>query len=109
MAARPRRYRTAPLYWRDRDEHLRKVAQNVNDLMRGRNNAHFEIELQADAVETTFQSDLITPQTCPLLSPRSAASAAALTSVWTEVRSGEMTIHHDSHSEPRSFGLFLVG
>lgn len=100
----PRRYQTVPEFWRDEKEHLRKLSQTVNELLKGRSNANFEVLLGANTMETVFESDLVGAQTTPYLTPLDAP----VSDFWFDVAPPEITIHHDLAPVSRRVGLLLV-
>jgi len=106
------RTRSVPEVWQRPDEHLRKVAQTVNSLLRGESNNHFTVTLTPNATETEVRYSSARTGVVPVLQPLSAAGAAALASgsVYATAENGKVVIHHDADpSDQRTLGVVIVG
>jgi hypothetical protein len=95
--------------WKKPEEHLRKCAQAINGLLRGESNNTFVVSLEASASETEIDDERITINTTAILSPRSAAAAAEMGSIWYAATKGVLTIHHPVGTGDRSLGVAIFG
>lgn len=96
--------------WRNPQEHLRKVALVVNEILAGKTNNTLDITLTPDAIESEFEVARVVSTTVPILMPKTASAAAAFASLYVELTKGKMVVHHDSDpAEDRTFGVVLVG
>ncbi|GAF70040.1 unnamed protein product [marine sediment metagenome] len=104
-------YANVPEYWnwKKPEEHLRKCAQAINGLLRGESNNTFVLELEAAASETDIDDERITTNTTAVLSPRSAAAAAEMQSIWYAAAKGILTIHHPVGAAGRTLGVAIFG
>ena len=105
--------RTAPLTFAGTEsEHIRRVAQVVNELQRGVGNHGFRVTLDpAPAVATVVIRADVTLEQVANLTPASAAAAVdmAAGTTWAETSAGKVTIHHASGGAGRIFGVVLAG
>lgn len=94
------------------EEHVRKVALGLEQVIAGKTNNVISITLVPDATETRVERGRVTVDTRVALTPQSANAAAAVASgsLWVETHFGEIIVHHDSQSDTdRTFGAILVG
>jgi len=100
-----------PLFLEGRpEEHTRKVALAVREILAGKTNNVGIVTLSANETTTVFEAERISFNSAIFLSPRSASAAGATNSIWFEAGNGSVTIHHDSSTATdRTFGLVFVG
>lgn len=103
-----------PLYWaEDRsDEHQRLIVQAVRGILDGQTNNTARVTLEANVTTTKLTDLRIASGMVPLLVPMSASAATAVGAgvVYSTVKNGEITIHHDSDtSTDRAFGVVFFG
>jgi hypothetical protein len=104
--------RSAPRRHENEEEHRRKIAIILDQVLIGKTNNVLDVTLTPDATETLVTRDRVCCDTNVSLTPKSASAAAALASgeLWVESTKGQITIHHDSSSDTdRLFGATLVG
>lgn len=99
-----------PESWHDPGEHVRKVAQVVNQLQRGQTNAAFKVTLGAGTTTEVIRPRA-TPEMHAQLSPITAAAAAdfAAGTTYAVVESGKVVIHHAAGGAGREYGVLLQG
>jgi len=96
-----------PESWSSPQEHLRKLSQAINGILRGQCNNTDEVTLDASVTETTLESEKIVQHTVVVLSPRTS-SAAAVSGLYITTTKGSATLHHDSSpATDRTFGVVL--
>jgi hypothetical protein len=96
-------------YEGETSEHIRKLAQSLNGLLKGQANNYFDVTLVPGETETEVRVEYARPGAMASLSAASA-SAAATAGVWTEVLHGVIVVHHDnSEATDRRFVVVLVG
>ena len=96
---------------------LRDIIQAIRELIRGRNNAVTTITLTANATTTTFTGPNVNENAQPLLSPLTAAAAAAVATspgVYASISrvAGVNTVtitHANDPSTTRTFALAILG
>jgi len=102
-----------PIFWEGTtEEHIRKVALIVDELVTGKSNNGFTVTLAANATETVIDRARVSVDTRVSLVPTSASAAAAIGagSVWVETTVGRITIHHDSQPDTdRTFDATAIG
>lgn len=108
----------APIFWTGGDdtegmqEHIRKVAIVVNEILAGKSNNVFDVTLTPNATETVVTRERTSMDSRVSLTPKSATAAAAIGAgaVWVETTVNRITIHHDSQPDAdRTFGATVVG
>lgn len=104
------RVQGVPEFWSGSvEEHVRKLAQAVNGILRGKTNNILEVTLAPGATQTEVLADRVTVSTVPIAVPRTA-SAAATIGLWSESTTGKVILHHDaSAATDREFDLVLCG
>jgi hypothetical protein len=103
---------TAPEYWSGKpEEHGRKTAQVVNQMMQGYGNNSFTVTLDATAATTEVIRTKCTSLQTAFLSPRNAAAASdfALGTTYAVTSEGKVTIHHATGVAGREYGVVLQG
>lgn len=108
------RYPVPPLHWavERADEHQRVLAMSLRGVLDGETNNVSNVTLDASSTTTLVTDARIAAGMAPLLVPMSALAATAVGAgvVWTTVKNGEITIHHDSDpSTDRVFGVVFFG
>jgi len=102
-----------PEFWTGSpSEHIRKVANSVNQILRGMTNNHFTITLEPDETATDIPYEACRPGVSPLLTPQSASAATSMASglIYVEPQTGNCRINHDaSPATDRKFSLVLIG
>ena len=111
--ADPRRV-APPLYWgKNRpEEHLRKIANSVRDLLDGKSNNNFIVTLDAGKAQTDVPYLPARSGVAVLLTPRNAAAAALqrTTNVFGEAFFEKVRICHDSSAAgTEEFSLVVIG
>ena len=105
------RYPIVPRSWSDEAprEHMLKIAQAVNGLLRGETNNIFPaVALTPDATETIVTDAQIHPGTIAILTPKTQSAASA--AVFFSASVGILTLHHDADpAEDRTFGVLIFG
>ena len=94
------------------EEHVRKVALILREMLKGKTNNTSVVTLDADATKTILTNARYSEDTVVNLSPRSETAATALAAgiIWIESHKGEIIVHHDSQSATdRQFGAVFVG
>jgi hypothetical protein len=119
MAIRRSDLSSVPESWPNEDEHRRKIAIAVNELLRSQavEAEDFEtvtrlenVTLTASATSTTVSHASISSSSAISLVPATASAAAALASIWIEYAAGAATLHHDaSAATDRRFVALLFG
>ena len=110
MTDRQQRVPGVPVRWSGRaDEHIRKVAEGVNELFKGKSNNHYKVTLRAGTAKTVIQTPGGTVRAVPTLAPLDAQSAATITQIYAVPGSGTVTVFHDSNTEDRELGVIVVG
>jgi len=108
MADKP----TAPEYWAGKpQEHTRKVAQVVNQMLQGYTNNSLKVTLDDTEATTEVIRTKATSLQHANLSPISEAAAAdfALGTTWAVVEEGKVVIHHAAGVAGREYGIVLQG
>jgi hypothetical protein len=108
-----RRVEEIPEFFEGRDnELLRKIAQGVNDLQKGRGNNHFDVTLDPNSLTTIVIATDADTANVVQFSALSASAAVAIAAgvVWAESTFGQIIIHHDSQPDTdRRLGVLLIG
>jgi hypothetical protein len=109
MADKP----TAPTLFRgNTEEHLRLIAQVVNQVQTGYGNNAFTVTLEdTPAVSTEVIRTRAKVDQHANMSPISAAAAAdfALGTTYAVTSDGAVTIHHPAGGSDRQYGVVLAG
>jgi hypothetical protein len=104
------RYPRLPLNWKDAEEHLYRISQAINGLLKGQMSNTFDVTLTAGETTTTIVDGIIHAASCPTASPKTASAAAALTSLYFIANKGSLVIHHDSDpATDRTFCIAVFG
>lgn len=100
-----------PETWKEKGEHLRKLAKAINLVLRGKTNNTKSLTLDvAPATTTDLDDATITAETVPLVMPQTATAAAAMTVLRYTATRGKITFTHDANAAAdRDFGVVLVG
>mgnify|MGYP000936594987 FL=1 len=90
---------------------IREAINAVNQLIRGRSNAAFQVTLAAGATTTTFSNANINADSKPVLFPTTANAAAAMATTYVTVpAAGTIIINHaNAASTDRTFNLLIIG
>lgn len=94
------------------EEHSRKIALIVREILVGKTNNGLNITLEPNQTMTLIERRRVCCDTKVSLTPQSASAAAALATgtLWVETTHGRITIHHDAQPDTdRVFGSVLVG
>jgi hypothetical protein len=103
------RYTAAPANWTLTPEHLRKLAQVLQQAQDGRTNNAYEMTLTPDATSTSIINPRCNTGSVVTLSPQTASAATALPFVWVEPGKGKVTFNHDSNAaKDRTFGYTIT-
>jgi len=107
------RAQTVPDFWKgNEEEHLRKIGEAVNQLLKGVSNGHFTVTLEADETETEVMHPPVRPGAAVQITPGSATAATSFATgaIWVETATGKAIIHHDSTADTdRIFHLTFAG
>lgn len=102
-----------PLFFEGKpEEHTRKIAHSVRELIDGKSNNARSITLRPNETTTFIENPRFCCDTVVSLTPKSASAAAAMASgsLYFESGHGRITIFHDSQPDTdRTFGAVLVG
>lgn len=91
MALRP------PVTWRNHEEHRRKIAQSIWQLMDGHTNAAGSVTLTASTTSTVVTDDRVGIDSVITFMPTSSNGASALTNLYVTSRGdGTFTLTHSS-------------
>lgn len=101
----------APRTWGQVPEHLRILADRINQLINGRSNAVGDVTLTANAASTTLTDARIGPDSFIGLMPTTSNAAAALTATYVTSRGkGTATITHANNAQTdRTFRYSIQG
>ena len=101
----------APLFWSAVTEHLRLVAQGVNQLADGKSNAYGTVTLTANAASTTVTDPKAGPSSIVTLEPRTANAAAAVATTYVTTHGdGTFVLTHANNAQnDKTFGYSLQG
>jgi hypothetical protein len=107
------RAQTVPEFWKgDEEEHRRKMATALNQLMNGVSNNHYTVRLDVNATETEVMHPPVRPGAGVQITPgsESAAVSFSLGTIWVETQMEKAIIHHDASSiSDRIFHLVFNG
>jgi len=100
-----------PIFWDGPpEEHARKIALILNEVLVGKTNNFFNVTLTPDATSTEVERERVNIDSKVSLTPSSASAASALSSLWVQVTFGRIIIHHDSQPDTdRSFAATVIG
>lgn len=88
----------------------RRLADVVNELLRGRVNSTGEVTLASGAVQTSVNHNGVSANSVVILMPKTASAAASLGNVYIVPLNDGFDIHHDTSLDvDRSFGYVVLG
>lgn len=92
------------------DEHRRKIAQVVREMLNGRMNNTGVLTLTPNATQTTVTDIRVLAAMAVLLTPRSASAAAEAATTWVDPRNGSFIVNHaDNAIDDREFVYAIFG
>ena len=100
-----------PLDWSDANEHRRKIADTLNDVLDGKINAIGSVTFAANATSTALTDPRIGTGSVILLMPRTANAATAMNTWHVSARTkGQATLAHANNAQTdRTFDYAVLG
>lgn len=100
-----------PRKWGSEQDHRARLADAINNILKGKINAGGELTLTANSATTTLTDIRIGADSVILLQPTTANGAAALANVYFGTPgSGTVTINHSNNAQTdRSFRYAVIG
>jgi hypothetical protein len=102
-----------PLFFgepQDDREFTRKVSLIVRELQDGKLNTIHQITLRPNETTTPVEHSRASVFTVALFSPKSAAAAAAMATIWYTASKSKVELHHEALPDSdRIFGVVLLG
>lgn len=100
-----------PRSWHDAKDHLARISDAINNILRGKTNNGGELTLTANSATTTLADIRIGADSVILLQPTSANGAAALSGLYFGTPGdGSVTINHANNAQTdKTFRYVVIG
>ena len=100
-----------PRSWHDTRDHLARLSDAINNILRGKTNNGGELTLTANSATTTLTDMRIGADSVILLQPTSANGAAALSGLYFGTPgTGSVTVNHANNAQTdKTFRYVVIG
>lgn len=100
-----------PRSWTDAKDHLARLADAINNILRGKINAGGEVTLTANSATTTLSDVRIGTDSVILMQPTTENAAGALSGIYFGTPGdGTVTINHANNAQTdKSFRYVVIG